>query len=51
MSRPAITRESSAIADGRFHLLRAADDTKDQSYFLFTLGQDELRERFFRSAR
>ena len=26
-------------ADRRFHLLRAADDAKDQSYFLFTLGQ------------
>ena len=24
---------------GRFHLLRAADAAKDQSYFLFTLGQ------------
>ena len=29
-------------ADRRFHLLRAADDAKDQSYFLFTLGQHEL---------
>ena len=34
-------------ADGRFHLLRAADDTKDQSYFLFTLGQDELARTIF----
>jgi tRNA-uridine 2-sulfurtransferase len=33
--------------DGRFHLLRAADDTKDQSYFLFTLGQDELSRTIF----
>ncbi len=32
---------------GRYHLLRAADSTKDQSYFLFTLGQAELsRTRF-----
>jgi len=34
-------------ADGRFHLLRAADETKDQSYFLFTLGQDELARTLF----
>ena len=34
-------------ADGRFHLLRAADDAKDQSYFLFTLGQDELARTIF----
>ncbi len=33
--------------DGRFHLLRAVDDTKDQSYFLFTLGQDELSRTIF----
>jgi len=34
-------------ADGRFHLLRAADQAKDQSYFLFTLGQDELARTIF----
>ena len=34
-------------ADGRFHLLRAADDSKDQSYFLFTLGQVELARTLF----
>jgi tRNA-specific 2-thiouridylase len=32
---------------GRFHLLRAADATKDQSYFLFTLGQVELSRTLF----
>jgi tRNA-specific 2-thiouridylase len=32
---------------GRFHLLRAADGAKDQSYFLFTLGQGELRRTLF----
>ena len=38
-------------ADGRFHLYRAADEAKDQSYFLFTLRQHELaRTRFSRSA-
>jgi tRNA-uridine 2-sulfurtransferase len=34
-------------ADRKFHLLRAVDDTKDQSYFLFTLGQDELSRTIF----
>ncbi len=34
-------------ANGKFHLLRAVDDTKDQSYFLFTLGQDELSRTIF----
>src|SRR5260370_32420152 len=34
-------------ADGRFHLLRAADESKDQSYFLFTLGQAELARTLF----
>src|SRR5229473_5316134 len=32
---------------GRFHLLRAADSAKDQSYFLFTLGQVELSRTLF----
>ena len=34
-------------ARGRFHLLRAADAAKDQSYFLFTLGQSELSRTLF----
>ena len=34
-------------ADGRFCLLRAADANKDQSYFLFTLGQAELARTLF----
>ncbi len=33
--------------DARFHLLRAVDDAKDQSYFLFTLGQSELSRTIF----
>ncbi len=33
--------------DGAMHLLRAADSAKDQSYFLFTLGQNELRRTLF----
>jgi tRNA-uridine 2-sulfurtransferase len=33
--------------DGRFHLLRAIDASKDQSYFLFTLGQDNLARTIF----
>jgi tRNA-specific 2-thiouridylase len=36
-----------ARRDGRLALLRAADRNKDQSYFLYTLGQAELaRSRF-----
>jgi tRNA-specific 2-thiouridylase len=33
--------------DSRFHLLRALDESKDQSYFLFTLGQRELSRTIF----
>ena len=33
--------------DGRFRLRRAADAAKDQSYFLFTLGQDALARLVF----
>jgi tRNA-specific 2-thiouridylase len=33
--------------DGAFHLLRAVDARKDQSYFLFTLGQAELSRTLF----
>ncbi len=32
---------------GHFHLLRARDESKDQSYFLFTLGQRELARTLF----
>lgn len=32
---------------GRFHLLRAADSSKDQSYFLFSLAQNELARTMF----
>jgi tRNA-uridine 2-sulfurtransferase len=34
-------------AGGRFHLLRAADCAKDQSYFLFALNQDQLARTMF----
>jgi tRNA-specific 2-thiouridylase len=30
-----------------FHLIRALDSAKDQSYFLFTLGQEELSRTLF----
>jgi tRNA-specific 2-thiouridylase len=33
--------------DGTFHLLRAVDPEKDQSYVLYTLGQTELRRVLF----
>ncbi|MBV8357589.1 MAG: tRNA 2-thiouridine(34) synthase MnmA [Deltaproteobacteria bacterium] len=32
---------------GRFHLLRACDELKDQSYFLFMLGQREMARILF----
>jgi len=32
---------------GRFHLLRACDRAKDQSYFLFSLGQLEMSRTLF----
>lgn len=36
-----------AFNDGRYHLLRAKDRRKDQSYVLYSLGQDDLtRARF-----
>ncbi|MBI3074074.1 MAG: tRNA 2-thiouridine(34) synthase MnmA [Deltaproteobacteria bacterium] len=34
-------------AGGRFRLLRARDRAKDQAYYLFGLGQNELRETLF----
>jgi tRNA-uridine 2-sulfurtransferase len=32
---------------GNFHLMRASDESKDQSYFLFTLGQREMARTLF----
>jgi tRNA-specific 2-thiouridylase len=37
-------------ADGGYDLLRAIDETKDQSYALFTVGQEELSRLLFPSA-
>jgi tRNA-uridine 2-sulfurtransferase len=34
-------------ADGRYHLLCAHDTSKDQSYFLFAMGQAELARTLF----
>jgi tRNA-specific 2-thiouridylase len=34
-------------SDGSFHLLKARDASKDQSYVLYTLGQAELRRVLF----
>lgn len=38
---------SSDVRDGRFRLLRGADARKDQSYFLYTLGQQQLAASLF----
>lgn len=32
---------------GNFHLMRASDESKDQSYFLYTLGQREMARTLF----
>ncbi len=34
-------------SDAAFHLVRGLDDSKDQSYFLWTLTQDDLRHTLF----
>ena len=34
-------------SDGGYHLLKAADVNKDQSYFLYTLSQEKLRHILF----
>lgn len=34
-------------AAGRYRLLKACDQTRDQSYFLYALGQEELMHLFF----
>ncbi len=33
--------------DGRYRLMKAADRNKDQTYFLYTLGQHQLRRTLF----
>ena len=35
------------FADGRYHLLAGLDRSKDQSYFVFSLGQEQLARVFF----
>ncbi len=34
-------------SDGGYHLLKAADSSKDQSYFLYTLNQEKLKHVLF----
>ena len=38
---------NAVFADGYYHLMRADDRNKDQSYFLYTLGQHELSHALF----
>lgn len=33
--------------EGKYHLLKAVDKNKDQSYFLFSLGQEEMKHLLF----
>ncbi len=35
------------VVDGRYRLLKGRDAEKDQSYFLYTLGQQQLRHALF----
>jgi tRNA-specific 2-thiouridylase len=35
------------VVDGRYRLLKGRDAEKDQSYFLYTLGQEQLRHALF----
>ncbi|MDH5300069.1 MAG: tRNA 2-thiouridine(34) synthase MnmA [Gammaproteobacteria bacterium] len=35
------------LIDGQYHLLRGLDANKDQSYFLYTLGQAQLKHTLF----
>ncbi|CAK0778262.1 tRNA-specific 2-thiouridylase [Gammaproteobacteria bacterium] len=37
----------SRVEDGRWHLLKGRDPTKDQSYFLYLLGQPQLAHTLF----
>jgi len=37
----------SELRDGEYHLLRAADTGKDQTYFLYTLKQEQLARALF----
>jgi len=34
-------------SDGEFHLTKGSDSNKDQSYFLYTLGQEQLKRSLF----
>ena len=46
-SRPATTRRWSRTEDGAYRLRRGVDASKDQSYFLFALTQDQLARAVF----
>ena len=41
------TRASSRTTNGRYHLHRGADNSKDQTYFLFSLTQEQLSRAAF----
>ena len=46
-SRAAARNAASPKSDGRYQLLKALDDTKDQSYFLHRLSQAQLSKTLF----
>ncbi|KKT07601.1 MAG: tRNA-specific 2-thiouridylase MnmA, partial [Candidatus Nomurabacteria bacterium GW2011_GWB1_43_20] len=49
-ARTALVESQKSIkskADAKYKMLKGVDDAKDQSYFLWTLGQEHLSKTFF----
>ncbi|MDE5018877.1 tRNA 2-thiouridine(34) synthase MnmA, partial [Francisella tularensis subsp. holarctica] len=39
--------QTSLDSDGSLQLVKGLDDNKDQKYFLYTIGQEQLRQSIF----